>query len=1246
MKKRILLLFVLLVIPFSVKAESLTYNEAISAVKQSMQAWYMRGAYRQYNSSKNTYSILRHPEDATIQDMGYSVCSGFTNDVWMEAFGLKAQNDGIGGNTPAGSKAYCKEARSYLDSYNCVTNKSNISGCQGEYLVYYKNTKDNKTYFYNPKGWTTDKLEKLENFLTLLQPGDIISYDGHVAILYDFKYNSSGKRVDALLLESKGGSYHVKTKIDPDETPLHRLFYYKVKSADSNGLMDLTTANSYMPYEGTVHWTWLSNYSVFVKEGTITCKKEMCSITRAFSKGANGEANLNYNIEWPQQINTSKARNELPGIFIQKTSSKYDNNSVHLGDTITYTVRIQNNSDMIKVKGTNQKKNYSTFHVTETLPKEVDFVASTVDNTLEGTYDSNSRTIIWNISSLKAGETILLKYKVKVKDDTNNLDKQFKATGKLYASKAANYIPTGVVALEIIRSTEKKAEDYLNCYNKQKKDGDTYLALIQNTYECVYGKNLGFNLKKFALTGDNMLEQLINRPYKNPGNNKEGAIQLDTSGDNKVYADMILNNYWGGLVRTNAGLDDPTQSYYIFPRWRKNSSGNYIGDINRAKTISSGHFKAGDVLIYYMDKANTKSSLRFTNENGLYAFIYLDGCFVGLNHVGVGAERTTFSKGYYTHNKLSLEKNLYTGSATHYDYANYQTLFGKDSYVILRPEKVITEIESIKVKTNPTKTEYYQNQTLDITGGVITTINNDGTTQDIPMNNSSVKISGYDASKLGEQKISVTYKGKSTSFKVTVNKTTISSISVKTNPTKTNYFVGEKLDLTGGVIKVTYSDNSTKTYSMKNSGVKVTGFDSSKSGASTLTVTYGGKTTTFTVQIDAVEVSNILVGKYPNKIVYQQGEELDLTGGTIIKKYNNATTQNIPMTDPTISVSGYDKNLVGVQSITLSIEDKTISLEIIVNQNSGEGETLTLDSILIYNSPDKLNYHIGEELDLTGGKIKAKYLSGSSNVIWKTIDMTNNDVTASGFSSTEEGEKTITISYSDKTATFGVMVSKVEPKIKKIEVTKKPRKKKYIRYQEELDATGGEVTVTYSDNTTEIVDLNSDEVSLLDFDNSTVGEHQVYVIYKGLETTFPITIFELGDEMDEDDPDGPIQNVTIKHEPEKINYLQGVDAFNVSGIVLRVIFEDGEVRDIELADCPGEYTISGFDNTKVGEQEVTIDYHGHKVSFKVNVQSDDLYVAIPNTSARRSLLLTITSILLIMIGLGIITRTRKSIRSI
>ena len=88
------------------------------------------------------------------------------------------------------------------------------------------------------------------------------------------------------------------------------------------------------------------------------------------------------------------------------------------------------------------------------------------------------------------------------------------------------------------------------------------------------------------------------------------------------------------------------------------------------------------------------------------------------------------------------------------------------------------------------------------------------------------------------------------------------------------------------------------------------------------------------------------------------------------------------------------------------------------------------------------------------------------------------------------------------------------------------------------------------------------------------------------------------------------------------------------------------MRDIELADCPGEYTISGFDNTKVGEQEVTIDYHGHKVSFKVNVQSDDLYVAIPNTSARRSLLLTITSILLIMIGLGIITRTRKSIRSI
>ena len=115
MRNRLVILLCLLLIPFSVHAEDFTYEDAQEAIRQSMQAWYMRGSYRQYNSSKNTYEVLRHPEDSTVQDNGYSVCSGFSNDAIMEAFGFKSNNDGVpGAYTPAGSSAYVNEAKFYL----------------------------------------------------------------------------------------------------------------------------------------------------------------------------------------------------------------------------------------------------------------------------------------------------------------------------------------------------------------------------------------------------------------------------------------------------------------------------------------------------------------------------------------------------------------------------------------------------------------------------------------------------------------------------------------------------------------------------------------------------------------------------------------------------------------------------------------------------------------------------------------------------------------------------------------------------------------------------------------------------------------------------------------------------------------------------------------------------------------------------------------------------------------------------
>jgi hypothetical protein len=74
---------------------------------------------------------------------------------------------------------------------------------------------------------------------------------------------------------------------------------------------------------------------------------------------------------------------------------------------------------------------------------------------------------------------------------------------------------------------------------------------------------------------------------------------------------------------------------------------------------------------------------------------------------------------------------------------------------------------------------------------------------------------------------------------------TIRRIWVATQPAKKMYQPGEPLDLTGLVVKATYSDNSTAI--IKN--YTVSGYSADNPGTQTITVTVGKKTTTFQVTV-------------------------------------------------------------------------------------------------------------------------------------------------------------------------------------------------------------------------------------------------------------------------------------------------------------------------------------------------------------------------------------------------------------
>jgi hypothetical protein len=77
------------------------------------------------------------------------------------------------------------------------------------------------------------------------------------------------------------------------------------------------------------------------------------------------------------------------------------------------------------------------------------------------------------------------------------------------------------------------------------------------------------------------------------------------------------------------------------------------------------------------------------------------------------------------------------------------------------------------------------------------------------------------------------------------------TLSVTTLPDKTTYEIGEALDTTGLSLLLLYSDNSSVTIT---DGYTVSGFDSSTAGTKSITVTYGGKTTSFNVTVNSAAV--------------------------------------------------------------------------------------------------------------------------------------------------------------------------------------------------------------------------------------------------------------------------------------------------------------------------------------------------------------------------------------------------------
>lgn len=109
---------------------------------------------------------------------------------------------------------------------------------------------------------------------------------------------------------------------------------------------------------------------------------------------------------------------------------------------------------------------------------------------------------------------------------------------------------------------------------------------------------------------------------------------------------------------------------------------------------------------------------------------------------------------------------------------------------------------------------------------------------------------------------------------------TVEEIEIKTLPDKVEYFVEEEFSVEGGVITVTYSDNTSEDVAMTDPDVDITAPNTSRVGEKTVTVKYGGKKTTFKVTVVMKGYTVVFDYNYEGapentEVNVMEGEEVD-----------------------------------------------------------------------------------------------------------------------------------------------------------------------------------------------------------------------------------------------------------------------------------------------------------------------------------------------------------------------------------
>lgn len=418
------------------------------ALLETADAYYRQGEQLQYDSYRK--NLLATPEDATSQHYTYTVCSGFTFQVYYQTLGIRIPD-------------YTEALLDYAQAN--VSYKDNI-------LVYYRGI--DTVYGSNVLGTSesSNYSNLIKEWIKFVKPGDIVVVTGHSMMISDVDYDN-GK---ITIVESGSG-----TRYD---------YINHIEKYDEAG-----TINYYdLEYRLRTYYNRLKTGKNIIEE---------IAIIRYVTDGSS-YINVENKIDTYNGItDAAKSRLKFSKIDIEKTLtikngdvSNEQTLLVDLDETITYNISIINSSNV----------DYESFSVVENIDSRV----SLVDNG-NGSFDGQK--LQWTVPSLKAGSSVTLTYTIKIPNDQNLLGETIVSSGfvdKIATSKIetlVGYKLDNEKVTKLINSFNKLKDseflerEFINEIYKDALGLDLGISLVKNLDIISFDSNILYGQDSLSIKG-------------------------------------------------------------------------------------------------------------------------------------------------------------------------------------------------------------------------------------------------------------------------------------------------------------------------------------------------------------------------------------------------------------------------------------------------------------------------------------------------------------------------------------------------------------------------------------------------------------------------------------------------------------------------------------------------------------------------------------------------------------------------